>query len=221
MKKLMGMRYLLCAALLSAIGAGNVAPPASQPAVDPQADALLKKMSDRLAGAKNLRFNVHSLTEELLDSGQKVEFARNSTVSITRPDRMNVTISGDRDDLRIIYDGRQVTIDNLRKKVFGQVPETGPIDEVLDDLAQKHGMIVPLTDLMESDAYKTLSPMIHSGEYLGTGYVFDVKCHHLAFRQESVDWQIWIGPGGTAAAAKDHHYLQGFARSPAIRGVLE
>ena len=34
-----------------------------------------------------------------------------------------------------------------------------------------------------------------SGQYLGVGYVFDTKCHHLAFRQPSVDWQIWIEEG--------------------------
>jgi hypothetical protein len=181
--------------VLGALSASGAAPAGSRPAVDPQADAWFKKMSECLVTASRLKFNVYALTEQSLDNGQKVEFARNSAVSMRRPNRLDVAMAGDQEDLRVIYDGQQVTIDNLRKKVYGQIPVPGTIDAAIDTLAQKYGMVMPLADLMVSDPYKTLSPLIRSGEYLGMGYVFDTKCHHLAFRQDAVDWQIWIDAG--------------------------
>ena len=54
----------------------------------------------------------------------------------------------------------------------------------------------PLVDLIVSDPYKDLTARVRSGEYLGTGYVLETKkCHHLAFRQDSVDWQLWVEDG--------------------------
>ncbi len=36
---------------------------------------------------------------------------------------------------------------------------------------------------------------IHSSQDLGIGYVFEARCRHLAFRQEGIDWQIWLDEG--------------------------
>jgi hypothetical protein len=152
-------------------------------------------MSSLLAGTKSFSFKVHALTEEILDDGQKVEFARNSTVTVRRPDHLAVTAAGDHDDMKYVYDGKQITIHNVRNKVYGQIPLPNTIDGAFDELSQKHDMVIPLADLVTSDPYKGLAPLIRSGEYLGLGYVFDVKCHHLAFRQEAVDWQIWLDQG--------------------------
>ena len=41
-----------------------------------------------------------------------------------------------------------------------------------------------------------------SGTYLGWGYVNGVQCHHLAFRADHVDWQIWIQTGDTPLPVK-------------------
>jgi hypothetical protein len=59
-------------------------------------------------------------------------------------------------------------------------------------LAEQYGMVLPLADLVLADPYKTLIERVRTAEDLGSGYVFETKCRHLAFRQEVVDWQIWI-----------------------------
>jgi hypothetical protein len=69
------------------------------------------------------------------------------------------------------------------------------IDDTLDTLAGKYGMALPLADLVFADPYKGLTENVRSSQYLGTGYVFDTKCHHLAFRQAAIDWQIWVEEG--------------------------
>jgi hypothetical protein len=163
--------------------------------VDPRAMELLQKMSEFLGAANTLKFHAYAATEQLLDSGQRVEFARNSAISVKRPDRLNVTMTGDAEEMRFVYDGKQITLENLKNKVFGQIPMPTTLDGMFDTLANTHGVVIPLADLVESDPYKALTPLIQAGTYLGVGYVFDAKCHHLAFRQEKVDWQIWIEQG--------------------------
>jgi hypothetical protein len=39
---------------------------------------------------------------------------------------------------------------------------------------------------------QTLIARVRAGTYLGLHQVNGVKCHHLAFRQDVIDWQIWI-----------------------------
>jgi len=78
------------------------------------------------------------------------------------------------------------------------MPKT--ISETLDTLAVKYGMVLPLGDLIASNAYETLSGQVQTGQYIiGRSIVshdrLHVTCHHLAFSQESVDWEIWIEAG--------------------------
>jgi hypothetical protein len=90
------------------------------------------------------------------------------------------------------YDGKTATVFNHKNNAYGTAEAKDTIDATFDLLAEKFGMVLPLADLLFADAYKTLTADVRTGQYLGTGYVFDTKCHHLAFRQEAVDWQIWI-----------------------------
>ena len=41
----------------------------------------------------------------------------------------------------------------------------------------------------------TLLANVVTGEYVGEHHVGATKCHHLAFRQDVIDWQIWIDTG--------------------------
>jgi hypothetical protein len=50
-------------------------------------------------------------------------------------------------------------------------------------------------DLAASDPYASLTAKIETGSYLGINQVLGVDCHHLAFSQENIDWQIWITEG--------------------------
>jgi hypothetical protein len=53
----------------------------------------------------------------------------------------------------------------------------------------------PGSDLIYKNAYNILTEDVISGFYIGMSVVGGVKCHHLAFRGNEVDWQIWIEEG--------------------------
>jgi hypothetical protein len=178
------------------------ASPAPPPAIDPKADAVLKQMSQHLAAAKRFTFSSHNMIDRTLESGQKVQVARNQKVAVRRPDGIAAVVAGDLDDLQIWYDGKRVTMLNVRDNTYGVADVPPTLDATFDTLAQKYGLVFPLADLIFSDSYKTLTENVRSAQHLGTGYVLDVKCHHLAFRQEGVDWQIWIEEGANPVPRK-------------------
>ena len=189
----MTTRILIALALLCVPIAGRAQ--SAPPAIDPKANEILLQMSKALADAKSFSFDVHNTADEVLASGQVVQFARNQKISVRRPDRVAASVIGDREEMKFAYDGKQVVLYNVAGKTWSAVDAPATIDETMDMLANRYGMSLPLVDFIFSDPYKDLTARVRSGEYLGTGYVLDTKCHHLAFRQDSVDWQLWVEDG--------------------------
>jgi hypothetical protein len=190
---LLAAAALVCWRADSALAAGAAA---TQPAVDPRAEQILRQACDVLAASKQFTFTAHSIVEQSLRNGQKVQFAKNMKASVRRPAGLEATVAGDLEDQQLQYDGKRLGIFLGRDNVFGtagDVPATN--DATLDLLAEKYGLVIPLADLVFADPYKVLTERLMAGEYLGKGYVDDDVCHHLAFRQETVDWEVWILAG--------------------------
>jgi hypothetical protein len=178
---------------LSALAADAPAPKANP--IDPKADAVLKRMGEYLGSAKRFTVTAYNMIDQTMDNGQKVQVARNQKIAVRRPDGITATVAGDFDDVQFWYDGKNVTLLNVRANTYGVTEAPATLDATFDMLAEKYGLAIPLADLLFADPYKTLIANVHSATHLGTGYVLDVKCDHLAFRQEGVDWQIWVEQG--------------------------
>src|SRR5688500_6497007 len=115
-----------------AAGAGASPAPATAPptasAVDPKADEIFRKAGDLLASAGQFTYDAHAVSEQVLDSGQKVQFARNLKLAVRRPDGVAATVVGDREDLAFIYDGKTVTLHNRTDNVYGSTPAPAATD---------------------------------------------------------------------------------------------
>jgi hypothetical protein len=68
----------------------------------------------------------------------------------------------------------------------------GSIDAMLDDLHDRFDTHQTLANFLFADPYKMFTEHVQSGTYVGLHQVGKMKCHHLAFRQKLLDWQIWI-----------------------------
>ncbi len=168
---------------------------ANRPAVDPKADELLRRMSKQLAAARAFSFQAHVIVDEFLDSGQKIQLSSIRTITIRRPDRAYAEAIGDVDNRRIWYDGRTIAqLDRARNEYsVARVPDT--IEKMMDFLYERYGIEIPLADLLVDDPYQSAMRNVLIGRYIGLHHVRTTRCHHLAFRQEAVDWQIWIDAG--------------------------
>ncbi len=163
--------------------------------VEPTADKILRQMSTYLADAKQFSFEAYDMHDQVLDTGQKIQLANTRRISVRRPDKVFAELSGDIDDERIWYDGKTVTVLDTERNVYGVMEVPDNIDAMLDYVVETLGQPVPVADILFSDPYTIVIANVRQGRYLGRHDVHGAKCHHLAFRQEVIDWQIWVEVG--------------------------
>jgi hypothetical protein len=162
---------------------------------DAQAKTLFKAMSDYLAAQKAISFAFDSNLEVVTDQQQKLGLASSGTLTLNRPDKLHATRTGGFADVEMAYDGKTLTMLGKNANVFAKAEEPGTIDQLVDVLRKKYNRPVPAADLLMSDPYKELMPLVVDAKDLGSGVIRGVECDHLAFRTEEVDWQIWIAQG--------------------------
>jgi hypothetical protein len=199
-----------------AVGQQNATPPANpaatqpaatqptttQRAVEPKADELLHKMSDQLRKLGQFRMEAEVLFDQVAADGQKIQLSTRFSVDEKRPDQMRGELAGDTPGRRFWYDGHQLATLDTQRNVYSVVQAEGAIDAMLDHMGDRYGWTVPVSDLLLGNPYEALSGEVQTGQYLGLHRVGEFKCHHLAFAQENLDWQIWIDAGEQALPRK-------------------
>jgi hypothetical protein len=182
---------------------GWTAPAPAQPAgVEPQADRLLRRMTDYLAGLKEFSVDTHSTIDVVLASGQKIQFDNGAALSVQRPNRFFARRRGDLTSQSFYYDGKTLTLHNPDDKVYASVPAPGTIEAALDFARDALDLVAPASDLVYRNAYEILVEDVTAGFVVGKTAIGGVRCAHLAFRKPYVDWQIWIQEGATPLPRK-------------------
>ncbi len=201
------MRYGLVLALLglTAIAGATEAPqkpaaPQSDKAIDPDADRLLRQMSDYLAGLKSFQVMASSVDQILTTDGRKLQVTGDHQVFVERPNRMRSQevaaasgLAGNR--LELWDDGKTMTLFCKANNTFASVSAPPSIDAAVDALHDQYHVDAPAADLLQSNAYEVLTEQVTGGQVIGKEPVDGVLANHLAFRGEEVDWQIWIQDG--------------------------
>ena len=176
-------------------------PPAAkeEPArfVDQRADRLLRQMADYLRAQPHFTVEAELLFDEVLPSGQKLQLAGTAGIAPSRPAGLYAEQASDLGARRFWYDGKKVTLLDPDTGFYA-VADTAPtMDEMLAELVKQLGFSPPLADFLGSDPYGTLRHAVRFGVYVGPSLLDGVRVHHLAFVQETIDWQIWIEDGPT------------------------
>jgi hypothetical protein len=163
--------------------------------VDAEADRILRAMSAYLGGLA--AFSVRAdVDDEVIDlAGQKLQLSSSSSLLVERPNRLHAQRQGPQADLEVIFDGQTLTLHGKRLQLYTQIDAPGTIDDAVTELRAATGFDAPAGDLFYADPYPGLMTDVTAGAYLGLAYVDGIEAHHLAFRSNRVDWQIWIRTG--------------------------
>jgi hypothetical protein len=159
------------------------------------AKGLLKAMSDYLAAQKTIQFAYDTNLEVVTTDGQKLGLASSGSVALSRPDKIRVTRRGGFANVEMVFDGKTLSLLGKNANLYAQVEVPGSIDHLVDELRDRFHRPLPGADLVMSDVYGQLMPLVEDAKDLGSGVIGGVECDHLAFRTEEVDWQIWIAQG--------------------------
>ncbi|QAT84585.1 hypothetical protein EJ065_3016 [Corallococcus coralloides] len=168
----------------------------SEAKVDPQAQRILRQMSDFLAEQREFSVRTEGTLDQVLDSGQKIQLQRAGDVRLQRPNRLRVDRAGDLAKLHLFYDGQRLTVHGEQANAYATTPAPSTLDATLDMALQRLGLDAPGGDLLVSNPYTALIEDVRSGKYLGRAKVNGVPVHHLAFRnRDGVDWELWVEDG--------------------------
>jgi hypothetical protein len=184
----------------------------------PNADQILRQMSDTLAGAQQFSVKAHrSMDAALVPGGVAIRNARiNATVQ--RPNRLTAHSAGGSDARRFIFDGRTLTLHDEKNNLYATVPMRKSIDGLVDTLDEEYGFTLPLAEFVLSNPYKDLHRQADTISYVGRGKVGGflgiggTECHRLALTGSLADAELWVG----VADHLPYRLVATFKRHPAL-----
>lgn len=191
------MKKTLLLSLASVLVAGGLSA-ATQPAIDPNALTLLKRMSDTLSKSKGFSYHSRIVMEVPSLTGQFITLVPEGNVALRRPDKLRARYAGDAPPFDLIYDGASVSVYAPHTSVYSTVNAPASIDAMLSGLRKNTGVILPALPILKEDPYAALTHGLQSAVVVGETKVDGVPCDHLAFRRPGVNWEIWIETGSRA-----------------------
>jgi hypothetical protein len=183
-------------AIVCTVIIGNLAGWAQTPTnIAPSADRVLSAACHYLAEAPFFGFRGEVWRDHVTESGQKVQFARSISMEVKRPNQLHMEMNSPHSGRGFWYDGKSLSVLDRQRNFFSVTEMPGDLDAMIDNATEQFGIDLPLIDLAVSDPYKNAIAKVQKGTYYGLAPVLGVNCHHLAFTQTNVDWQIWIEDG--------------------------
>lgn len=188
--------------LLVLLAAGNLAAQESAaanqgtpaPAVSPQAQAVLDRMTAYMRDLKEFSIQGHSTRDEIVEFGYKLQHNENYQVSVQLPDKLRAEQQGDMGNRTYVYDGAKLVMYSPDDNAYTRIDAPDDLGKLIS-AALDDGIDIPMIDVLYQTYYHTLTENVVGGIWIGETAIEGVACDHLAFRQVSADWQLWVEQG--------------------------
>jgi hypothetical protein len=191
---------------------------------DPAALAELKRATDFLTALPRFHIKASVVYDVLQEDDRLLQFEKHGDIYLQRPDRFFADIFLDDGRHRQFwYDGKMLSLAELSKNLHTRFKAPPTIDGTLDLLEGLFKDPMPLADLFYSD----LTPVAErafEADIVGDSLVNGRPCKQLAFRGETVDWQIWVEQGATPFIRKlaiSYREIPGTPQSIALLDLWE
>lgn len=195
MRQMVILKRGFWAAALAVVAGLAAGPAIAQGGINKDADEILRSMSTFLGGTKAFSVAADISNEVITREGEKLQLSSYGTVVFQRPAGFYFHRHGRLGDVEAFFDGKTVSLSGKKRGVYVQKEVAGTTDDALNMITSQIGIDLPGVDLLISDPYAVLSSGVTSSGYHGTAYVQGVECHHLSFREDDVDWQLWVKTG--------------------------
>lgn len=163
--------------------------------IDKDAVAALDRMGNYLRSLKAFQVRAVSSTDEVLENGQKIQFASTQDMLVKRPNHFRGEVKTDGAHRFFFYDGKNFTLYAPRSGYFASVPASGTLNEISDRLQSKFDIELPLRDLFLWGTDRSRAGDITSALDVGPSEVDGTTVEQYAYRQNGLDWQVWIQQG--------------------------
>ncbi|MCW2271317.1 hypothetical protein D3C77_00300 [compost metagenome] len=183
---------LLTAQPLFALAEEAPAATDAQPVRNPQVIDKVIDMGEYLRSLKAFKVTAQSTRDTVLDSGQKIKSESLNVLQVDGHNHLYARSDGDTRTLEFFYDGKKLTQYSPYLNYYTTVDAPPTLEETLHRLENYYGIQIPLEDLFLFGRDQAQIDAIKSALYIGPSTIEGQLCDHLAFRQDDVDWQLWL-----------------------------
>ena len=163
--------------------------------IESQADRFLRQMGDYLKSAGAFTVQSESSYDVLEHEGQNIRYGGIAEVALRRTEGLRAAFKGDERQTEMIFNAKTATMYDFEVNMYAVADVPPDLDSAIDSVFDRYGFSVPIADLVSSDPYDVLIADVIEGRWIGRHVVEGVPCNHLAFIQETIDFQVWIEDG--------------------------
>lgn len=164
----------------------------AQDAIDEDAQKVLQGMSAYIGGLEAFSTQTEIDFEVVDIEGQKLQFISSGALSVQRPGRLHLTRKGAVMDAELFLSGNQMTIHGKNLNAYVQIGDQSSIEYAIETLRATLDFGAPGADFIYASPADRLLTETTSGYHVGMTTIDGQSVHHLAFRNQTVDWQIWV-----------------------------
>ena len=168
---------------------------AAEATLDPGAMSALQSMGAYLRTLRTFQVEAATTDEDVLEDGQKTQYDGTVNILARMPGSLLADVSNERRERMYLYDGKSFTLFAKRLNYYATVPAPATVGQLMDKLDEDYGIRVPLADLFRWGTPGWSTEDITGAIDLGPSAILGTTCQHYAFRQDEIDWQIWIQKG--------------------------
>ena len=167
---------------------------AQEPAKDPAAMTVLKRMCDRLQAAKTFTVRGQAMLELPLPNGELATFFNDFDTSVRRPDGLAAHRLGDLEEFRFAFDGKAMNVYATGKGMWGTTSAPGTIDAMLVAAGEQGGLNMPFDELLVADPYAAVTAGVSEVVRAGQATAQGKKVEHLVLSSAQFRVEYWIDP---------------------------
>ncbi|MBL9145140.1 MAG: DUF2092 domain-containing protein [Verrucomicrobiaceae bacterium] len=160
--------------------------------ISPEAIALAKTVSAKLAPAKTIQLTAsHKVDPELSASAKLGKGALNITVK--RPNQCYVLQPAGAETRELAYDGKTLSLIQPELKLHSlEALKANTIEQFADAMDERFGFRPPVAELLSSDLPGQLFVNATSASVTGKEWVGWTRCERLHIEQDGLSGDLWV-----------------------------
>lgn len=161
--------------------------------ISPEAMALAKAVSAKLAPAKTIQLTAtHKLDAELSSSTKLNKCPL--TITVKRPNQCYVLQPAGAETRELAYDGKTLSLIQPELKLHSlESLKASSIEQFADAMDERFGFRPPVAELLASDLPGQLFVNATSAKVAGKEWVGWTRCERLHIEQDGLTGDLWVG----------------------------
>ena len=171
-------------------------------AQEPDARALLGRMSAEIAGLDSFIVSGDAYADARLAAGQIIELASTVIMRVRKPGEMRLTNRSAEGVKELFFGGGVLSFYSEEDKFYAQIEIPEGIGAAAEFAVDRVGIDAPLLDFVSKNLVKYLLDDAEEVQHLGTSLIRGDLFEHIGIRTPEVDLQFWIASEGRPLPGK-------------------